>query len=274
MDTRLEILELLKKEFEREGDVSFGRYVSYVTSIDDLTYMSDENVKKLLEKDIRVRSGKRWGKLTPDSSNCEFSEDEHHQLTRQKEQIAYERYKAKVKGKLFFQLEEVLPYSEFLGRFNNIYCRQEDLDCRRDITVINHNSDFYDDVPHRYVPMYVCARKGNDYTFIDTNSNKIPDAYELFTFVSSGECLYCSRKWGKLPSKRIEADEWFALVFDSEGNVRARSYYKWAHFGMAVRPDKKEVEFYDANQAIEIFHELFGKCKTFIDHMGEYDVEG
>ena len=40
--------------------------------------------------------------------------------------------------------------------------------------------------------MYVCARKGNDYTFIETNSLKIPDAYELFTFVSSGYCLhYC-----------------------------------------------------------------------------------
>lgn len=216
MDTRLEILESLRKEFEAEKEVSFGAYVAYVTSVDDLAYMPDEEVKRLIDWDIKVHAGKRYGRIVPGSCNWEFSESQNYQLTRQKEQTAYERYKAKIKGKIFFQLEEVLPYSEFLGRFDNIYCRQEDLECRRDITVINHNSDFYDDVPHRYVPMYVCARKGTDYIFIDTNSNKIPDAYELFTFVSSGECLYCSRKWGKLPSKRIEADEWFALVFDAE----------------------------------------------------------
>ncbi len=274
MDTRLEILDSLRKEFEAEKEVSFGAYVAYVTSVDDLAYMPDEEVKRLIDWDIKVHAGKRYGRIVPGSCNWEFSENQNYQLTRQKEQTAYERYKAKIKGKIFFQLEEVLYYHDFLERFTDGYNNHGYLKYEQGVMAINHNSDFYDIIPHRYVPMYVCARKGNDYIFIDTNSNKIPDAYELFTFVSSGECLYCSRKWGKLPSKRIEADEWFALVFDAEEICRARSYYKWAHFGMAVRPDKKEVEFYDANQAIEIFHELFGKCKTFIDHMGEYDGEG
>lgn len=274
MDTRLEILESLKKEFEAEKEVSFGAYLAYVTSIDDLAYMPDEEVKRLIDWDIKVHAEKRYSRIVPGSCNGEFSKKEYHQLTRQKEQTAYERYKAKIKGKIFFQLEEVLYYLDFLDRFTDGYNNREYLKYMSGIMAINHNPDFYDITPHRYVPMYVCARKGNDYTFINTNSLKIPDAYELFTFVSDGDCLCCTRAWAKLPSERIGADEWFALVFDSESNVRARSYYKWAHFGMAVRPDKKEVEFYDANQAIEIFHELFGKCKTFIDHMGEYDVEG
>lgn len=278
MDTRLEILESLRKEFEAEKEVSFGAYVAYVTSIDDLAYMSDGEVKRLIDQDIKVHAGKRYGRIVPGSCNWEFSENQYHQLTRQKEQTAYERYKAKIKGKIFFQLEEVLYYLDFLDRFTDGYNNREYLKYLSGIMAINHNPDFYDIIPHRYVPMYVCARKGNDYTFIDTNSLKIPDAYELFTFVSDGDCLhytYDREEDMRQMSAHVEADEWFALVFDSEGNVRARSYYKWAHFGMAVRPGKKEVEFYDANQAIEIFHELFGKCKTFIDHtFGEYDGEG
>ena len=250
-----------------------------MTSIDDLAYMPDEEVKRLVDEDVDLLVDyDRPSPIVPGSCNLEFNEDRYHQLTRQKEQTAYERYKAKVKGRIFFQLGEALPYSEFLGRFDNIYCSQEDLDCESDITVINHNSDFYDIVPYRYVPMYVCARKGNDYTFIDTNSNKIPDAYELFTFVSNGHCLhytYDREEDMRQMSAHVEADEWFALVFDTEGNCRATSYYKWAHFGMSVRPCKKEVEFYSANQAEEIFLELFGKCKRFVNHVfGEYNAEG
>lgn len=278
MDTRLEILDSLKKEFELEKEVSFGAYIAYVTSIDDLAYMTDEEVRRLIDWDVEVGANKSWHDIKPGRCNIELFDEEYHQVMRQKEQIAYERYKAKVKDRVFFQLEEVLPYSEFLGRFDNIYCSQEDLDYESDITVINHNSDFYDEIPHRYVPMYVCARKGDDYTFIDTNSNKIPDAYELFTFVSNGHCLhytYDREEDMRQMSAHVEADEWFALIFDTEGGCRATSYYKWAHFGMSVRPGKKEVEFYSANQAIEIFHELFGKCKTFIDHVfGEYNGEG
>ena len=172
MDTRLEILDSLKKEFELEKEVSFGAYIAYVTSIDDLAYMTDEEVRRLIDWDVEVGANKSWHDIKPGRCNIELFDEEYHQVTRQKEQIAYERYKAKVKDRVFFQLEEVLPYSEFLGRFDNIYCSQEDLDYESDITVINHNSDFYDEIPHRYVPMYVCARKGDDYTFIDTNSNK------------------------------------------------------------------------------------------------------
>ncbi len=35
MDTRLDVLESLKKQFEINKNVSFGTYLSYVTSVDD-----------------------------------------------------------------------------------------------------------------------------------------------------------------------------------------------------------------------------------------------
>lgn len=275
MDTRKEVLESLKKEFELDKDVSFGSYVTYVTSIDDLAYMPDEEVKWLIDENVSLFMGRQYGKIVPGSCNWELYTDRFHQLTREKEQIAYERYKTIVKDKIFFQLEEMLYFHDFLERFTDGYHNHQYLKYEQGIMAINHNSNFYDVIPYRYVPMYVCARKGNDYTFIETNSLKIPDAYELFTFVSSGYCLhYCFTNGMRQESVDVEADEWFALVFNTEGNCRATSYYKWVHFGMAVRPDKKEVEFYDANQAIRIFHELFGKCKKFFDHaFGEYDGE-
>lgn len=279
MDKRLEILDSLKKEFELEKEVSFGAYIAYVTSIDDLAYMTDEEVRRLVDEDVGLLAD--YGRPSPivsGSCNWEFSENQYHQLTRQKEQTAYERYRARVKGKIFFQLEEVLYYHDFLERFTDGFNNHEYLKYEQGIMAINHNPDFYDIIPYRYVPMYVCARKGNDYTFIDTNSNKIPDAYELFTFVSNGHCLhytYDREEDMRQMSAHVEADEWFALVFDAEEGCRVTSYYKWAHFGMSVRPGKKEVEFYSANQAIEIFHELFGKCKRFINHVfGEYNAEG
>lgn len=275
MDTRLEILELLKKEFELENDVSFGAYVAYVTSIDDLAHISDEELKRLIDWDAGLHAGKCYSKAAPKSCNRALYRYEYRQLTRPKEQIAYERYKAKVEGKIFFQLEEVLYYHDFLERFTDEYNNHEYLKYEHGVMAINHNSDFYDIIPYRYIPMYVCARKGDDYTFILTNSRKIPDAYELFTFISGGDCLYCTDRTNGKQSEQIEADEWFALVFAAEGGCRPIFYYKWAHFGMSVRPDKKEVEFYNANQAIEIFHELFGKCKRFIEHVfGEYNGEG
>jgi len=275
MDTRLGVLESLRKEFEIDKNVSFGTYLSYVTSSDDLAYMPDEEIKRLVDWDVEIRKDYPDDEIGPGDCNWEFRDAAHYLLTHEKEQTAYERYMAHRRGKTLFQLEERLSYYDFLKRFADEYnCYKGCEDYTKPITVINHNTDFYNIVPYRYIPMYVCARKGDNYTFLDTNSNKIPDAHELFCFIESGQCLYYAPMIDRIQvSLKVEADEWFALVFDAEGNVRAASYYKWAHFGMAVRPDKKEIEFYDRHQAMKMFHELFGRCQTFIEPAkGEYSA--
>ena len=63
MDTRKEVLESLKKEFELDKDVSFGSYVTYVTSIDDLAYMPDEEVKWLIDENVSLFMGRQYGKI-------------------------------------------------------------------------------------------------------------------------------------------------------------------------------------------------------------------
>ena len=63
----------------------------------------------------------QYGKIVPGSCNWELYTDRFHQLTREKEQIAYERYKTIVKDKIFFQLEEMLYFHDFLERFTDGY---------------------------------------------------------------------------------------------------------------------------------------------------------
>ena len=274
MDRRLEILESLKKEFMLKKEVSFGAYLAYVTGLDDLPYLSDEEMKRLIDTDIEIFGDRDW-EVKPGDCNWGFGDEKYDLVTRKTEQLAYGRYQAGIQGRIFFQSEERLSYYDFLNRFTDEYhCYEGEEEHTKAITVINHNTDFYDEVPYRYVPMYVCARKGDQSTFIDTDSYKIPDAHELFRYVERGYCLYYAPVIdGKQVSLTVDADEWFALVFDAEGCVRATSYYKRAHFGMAVRPGKKEIEFYNRHQAIEIFHEWFAKCKTFIWALGEYCAE-
>lgn len=275
MDKKKEILALLGKSFEGR-DVRFGRYISFITSIDDIDFISDDDILKLLDDALCLRLKSNWNEVTPDSGNCEFDDDVYHHLTRRKEEIAYDRYKSRIQGKTFFQFSELLLYTEFIERFDKVYGSLNFTEYEQSLIVLNHNHDFYDTIPHRYVAMYVCARLGDSYTFIITHSYKIPDMEELFDFIIRGCCLdySCYITGIKTQSDRVKADEWFVLVFDSSSNCRATSYCKFVHYGVSVRPASHEIEIYERNQAIEIFHKLFNKCNIFIDkHGGKYNGE-
>ena len=265
MDTRLEVLKSIEKVLELDKDVRLGLYLSYVTSADDLNYITDEEFKRLVDDDIRLPTMHHEVGLNPGDKNIDCFAPKTYSLTKENERIAYERYKAS--KDLYFPPTEKLSWYDFLQRFPDVYNNmcgysEEDFD---GWSVINHVTQFYGDLPHRYVPMWVVARKGDKYTCLVTNSYKIPDAFELFEFIRCRHCLHYSRIINqKQESLMLETDEYYALVFDYESSVRSLVYPSKVYFGMAVRPDKKEYEIYEPIQAVEVFHEMFVKCDEII----------
>ena len=269
MDTRLEVLKSIEKVLEMDEDVRLGLYISYVTSVDDLEYISDEEFKRIVDHDIKVSTMHTMFKIKPNDENVDIYAHELHELTKENEREAYERYRLSAKSrKLHFPITERLSWYEFLCRLPDVYNSMHGLD-EPDFdgwSVINHVTSFYVHLPQRYVPMWVVARKGDKYTCMITNSHKIPDAIELFEFITTGWCLHYSKITDQgQRSFKVDADEWFAIVFDKEGLIRPQCYPQLVYFGFAVRPDKKEYEIYEPCEAIEVFHELFGKCSEIID---------
>lgn len=261
MDTRLEVLKSIEKVLELDKDVRLGLYLSYVASADDLDYITDEEFKRLVDDDLHIPTIHKMFKVKPGDINCDINVPEIYDLTKENELIAYGRYKDS--RKLYFPITEKLLWYEFLQRFPDVYnnvCEYSEEDFEG-WSVINHVTQFYGDLPHRYVPMWVVTRKGDKYTCLVTNSYKIPDAFELFEFIRCRHCLHYSRIINqKQESFLLEADEYYALVFDYESSVRSLVYPSKVYFGMAVRPDSKEYEIYEPIQAVEVFHEMFVKC--------------
>lgn len=266
----MEVLRSLEKAMGLNKCTRLGLLVQYIASLDDLAYISDEELKRLVDHHVRICTRFSLHEIKPGDKNVELYERLRHELTRERELEAYERYKAsKGYDKLFFPLQERVPWYEFLCRFSDVYGDLVGLDASffDGYTVINHVSRFYDHMPQRYVPMYVIAEAGDEYTCLVTNSYKIPDALELFEFITEGSCLhYSCNEDGKERSVMFPAAEWFVLVFDQEGFVRPWTYASRVNFGMAVRPDRHEYEIYEPHQAVEIFHGMFLKCKNIIEH--------
>lgn len=280
-DTRIKALRALEKVMEMDKDMRLGLFISYITSLDDLAYISDAEFERLVNlyaNSFNAASGSHW--IKPGDCEVEFYEGAVHDITKENEMTGYERYKATDQaGKTYFPLAEKLSWYDFFKRFDfyddfgdrddwDIWPMKSDFE---DWCVINHVTRFYDMgsyLPYRYVPMYVIVRTGDQYACLITNSAKIPDSLELFEFITDGDCLRYSPGIGKeRQSFKVEADEWFAIVFEAEGLIRPQCYPQHVYFGMAMRPDKKECEVYEPCQAIEIFHEMFAKCGEIINHV-------
>lgn len=262
MDNKIEVLRSLERAMDINKDLRLGLFIKYIASMDDLAYIEDDELKRLIDEYAAIYTRFYFHEIKPCSCNVEMYKRPFHELTREHEQTAYERFKALERSeKLYFPLEERVPWYDFMCRFQDQYCTLEGLFASdfEGYYVINHVSRFYNHMPQKYVPMYVIGKAGDGYVCSVTNSYKLPDALELFEFITEGWCLYRSNV------DALNAGEWYALVFDQEGLVRPWTYSSRVNFGMAVRPDKHEYEIYDQHQAVEIFHELFAKCNEIIN---------
>lgn len=114
----------------------------------------------------------------------------------------------------------------------------------KDVTVINHRDNFLNSFPieYRHMNAYVVGRKGDKYIARHAYAVKNPCFGELQEVVSFGFCE--------------EFDECFAIAIDWMESPRFTDYTKHIMYGVCTRPNKKQIEIYDDNQTIEIFHEL------------------
>ena len=144
-------MEALNKAIENKPEVEIGKFIRFISSVSDLAYMSDKDIA------TQVEYYNEMAEEYPESRNYEFEATDvnyydryrgnnlGYAFTKENEQIAYNRYKAKTAGKVFFNLEERLDCSDFLKRFSLLFVGADDF---KGITVINHRDNFLDSLIH------------------------------------------------------------------------------------------------------------------------------
>lgn len=265
MNDNERLLAALRQSIENEPDIELGKFIRYITSVSDLAYMTDEDISILIEdfnsaaRREKECSGKndiyRYECKATDINQMEAlrtdSEkiDKLYEFTKENEQLAYDRYKAETENKIFCPLVERLNGSEFLKRFSLAF---ENADYFKDVTVINHRDNFLNTFPieYRHMNAYMVGRKGDKYIARHAYAVKNPCFGELLEVVSFGLCE--------------EFDECFAIAIDWMESPRFTDYTKHIMYGLCTRPKKKQIEIYDDNQTIEIFHELMQRSNKIV----------
>ncbi len=189
-----------------------------------------------------------------------------YKFTKENEQLAYERYKAQMEDKVLLTFEEKIGYREFLKKLEqNIW--DESLE---DITIINHYDTFWKDFPNAYRHMngYAVGRRGDDYTAAHCYLCKIPDFKELFETAT----LSMGAKLQHLEPEGTgkEFDEWFTVVLDWAESPRFTDYTRHIMYGALTRPAKREIEIFNPNQTVELFHEWMQKSSRIIDDWEDF----
>lgn len=259
------LLAALKKAVENKPDIELGKFIRYITSVSDLTYMSDEDISVLVEDynseakeemDAGVEHGLRMYEHSATEINylgdfCTESEkiERMYDFTKENEQIAYERYKAETENRIFCPQEERLDGSDFLKRFELLFADANDF---KNITVINHRDNFLNVFPdaYRHMNAYVVGKKGDKYIAKHAYAGKNTCFGELLGNITFGFCR--------------EFDECFSVAIDWMESPRFTDYTKRIMYGVYTRPEKDEIEIYDNNQSIEIFHELMQKSNQIV----------
>ena len=270
MKSNERLIEALEEIIEINPDIEIGKYIRYVSSVSDLAYMTDDDIYRQIKNQIEIHDFYIKHQIDPNEYNyldeawwsiCdENPEKKLYSFSKENEQIAYERYKKKVEDRIFFELEERIDACEFLKRFQLFYVEPEDF---KGITVINHCYKFWNDFPlaYRHMNLYGVARKGDKYLAFHSYACKNPCFGELFASATTGigipvngDSLHVTEVGGW-----NTFDEYFAVVIDWSESPRFTDYINHIQYGVLSRPGKKEIEVYDADQTIEIFHELMQK---------------
>ena len=255
MKSNERLMTALRKAMELKPDVEIGKFLRYIASCSDLAYMSDDDISMQIENYNHMNEKYRPfdGDYEKDATDINYldkainNDSEFSKLynfSKENEQIAYDRYKAETKGRVYFSLEERLDLSDFLNRFSLEFVKADDY---KGINVINHRDNFLDMLPiaYRHMNAYVIGRKGGKYIAMHKYAVKIPCFGELFACVTFGMIE--------------DFDEIFSIAIDWDESPRFTDYTKHIMYGVSYRPDKSEMEIYNEHQTIEIFHELMQK---------------
>ena len=250
------LMAALNKAMENKPNIEIGKFIRFISSISDLAYMTDEDIALQIEEynESAEEDPEGWyyefeaADINYYSSYCS-RKDGLYKFTKENEQIAYDRYKTKVEGHVFCELEERLDCSDFLKRFSLLFVGADDF---KGITVINHRDNFLDGFPSEYSHMnaYTIGKKGDKYVAMHRYAVKNPCFGELFDDIAFAY------------SK--DFDECFSIAIDWCESPRFTDYTNHIMYGLCTRPGKKEVEIYSENQTIEIFHELMQTSNKII----------
>lgn len=253
------LMTALNRAIKNNPNVEIGKFIRYVSSVSDLAYMTDEDIARQIEDYNRlaeqydhydyVFQPSDMSYIWDSSNDNGYLEEKLYDFTKENEQTAYDRYKEKVAGRIFLNFEERLDCSEFLKRFTLEFADADDF---KGITVINHRDNFLDVFPmaYRHMNAYTIGRKGDKYVAMHRYAVKNPCFGELFGEIAFGYCK--------------DFDECFSIAIDWCESPRFTDYTNHIMYGVATRATKNEVEIYNQNQTIEIFHELMQKSNKIM----------
>lgn len=254
------LMAALNKAMENKPNIEIGKFIRFISSISDLAYMTDEDIA------LQIEEYNENAEDDPEGLYYKFeaAEINYHDIyrssrdipgyelfkfTKENEQIAYDRYKTKVGGHVFCELEERLDCRDFLKRFWLLFVGA---DAYKGVTVINHRDNFLNGFPSEYSHMnaYTIGKKGDKYVAMHRYAVKNPCFGELFYDIAFAHSE--------------DFDECFSIAIDWCESPRFTDYTNHIMYGVCTRPGKNEVEIYSENQTIEIFHELMQKSNKII----------
>lgn len=200
------------------------------------------------------------------SSEREAFENEYA-FTKENEQEAYNRYKDLNKGFITFSLEERLDCSDFLKRFELVYSDADDF---KGISLINHCDRFINILrkDYRHMNFYGVGRKGNKYLAFHSYACKIPCFGELFERATTQLSVPVSvdDKEHSISKYAVNLfDEYLTVVIDWSESPMFTDYTRHIQYGVISRPAKKEIEIFNVDQTIELFHEWMQKSNKITD---------
>ena len=256
MKSNERLIAALERAIALNPDAELGKFMRYMASVSDLAYMSDDDISEQMEdyNYFREKYGSEHYSYKFNATDIHYDDrallnkSDFHKLygfTKENEQIAYERYKESIKGRVFFPLEERLSLDDFLKRFTLRYVEADDY---KEFTVINHRDHFLNEHPVEYKHMhaYTVGKKGDKYVAAHKYAVKFPCFGELLDCITFGFCE--------------GFDECFSIAIDWMESPRFTDYTKHIWYGVAYRPDKREMEIYNTHQTIEMFHDLMQKA--------------
>lgn len=131
-----------------------------------------------------------------------------------------------------------------------------------DYHVVNYYATPLTEYTYRKLPIWFVGRKGAKYEHFKKLSSKYPSFLEILIcdivhgyIWENGEEVYYSGMY----------EEYYALVMEEEERCIVSEYPKLAVFGVHCNPAEKRVTVYDKRQAVDMFHEWYGKTKSVME---------
>lgn len=261
MKTNERFISALNKAIEICPEVELVKLIRYLSSVDEMAYLTDEDIATQLEhynkmaetctiKSLYDYNIKPDDVLYMDRFLC-VDDCKYYDFSKENENIAYERYRKRTEGRFLGDLVEIVNMKDFLERFQLEYVEAEEYS---DITVINHRDTFLNVFPMAYRQMngYIVGRKGDKYIAKHVYLVKNPCFGELMDYAMK-QC-------------QDEYDECLVITIDWCESPRFTDYTRHIMYGMEYKKNEKVLEIYNEHQTIEKFHAFFQKANKIISN--------